>query len=104
MTYAVARRTGEIGVRMALGERAGDVLRLVLAQGARLVALGVAAGLLGALALSGLLAPLLFGVSARDPLTFAAIAALLALVALVACLVPARRSTRVDPMTALRAE
>jgi putative ABC transport system permease protein len=104
MAYAVSQRTGEIGIRVALGARTGDILRLVFRQGGRLVALGLAVGLAGALALTRLLAAMLFGVSSHDPLTFAAIATLLSLVAVLACLIPARRAARVDPMTALRAE
>jgi putative ABC transport system permease protein len=102
MSYTVGRRRAEIGIRMALGARAGQVLALVLRQGARLVALGMAAGLAGALALSRLLSSLLYGVSATDPLTFAGIALLLALTAVLACLLPARRAARIDPLTALR--
>jgi predicted permease len=102
MTYAVSQRTKEIGIRMALGGQAGDVLRLVLRQALVLVAIGVAVGALGALAVARLLASFLYGVSAADPLTFAAAILLLAAVALVATLLPARRATRVDPMIALR--
>jgi ABC-type antimicrobial peptide transport system permease subunit len=104
MSYSVASRTREIGIRVALGAKEKDVLRLLFLQGARLVGLGLVAGLVGALLLTRFLASLLYGVSPHDPLTFAAIAALLALVAALACLVPARRATRVEPMTALRAE
>ena len=104
MTYAVARRSGEIGVRMALGARAGEVQWLVLSDAARLFACGLALGLAGALLLTRSLVSLLYGVTPHDPLTMAAVAMLLALVATVAYLVPARRATRVDPMTALRAE
>jgi putative ABC transport system permease protein len=104
MSYVVAQRTGEIGIRMALGARRGQVLGLVLAQGARMIVGGVAAGLAGAWLLTRFLGSVLYGVGARDPLTFIAIAALLALAAALACLLAAHRATRVDPMTALRAE
>jgi putative ABC transport system permease protein len=104
MAHAVAERRAEIGIRMALGAQAGDVLRLVLGQGGRLIGGGLLAGLAGALALTRFLETLLFGIGARDPLTLVAIAALLAAVATVACLLPARRASRVDPMAALRVE
>ncbi|MGH7504294.1 MAG: FtsX-like permease family protein, partial [Longimicrobiales bacterium] len=94
----------EIGVRMAIGARAADVLLLVMRQELAAVGLGIVAGLLGAFATTRLLAVSLFGVGATDPLTFGAVAMLLAGVALVATLLPARRATRVDPMKALRAE
>jgi putative ABC transport system permease protein len=104
MACAVARRRREIGVRMALGARSGDVLRLVVGQGMATAAVGVAIGLGGALALTRVMRSLLFGVSASDPFTFAGVAALLALVALLACYLPARRAAGVDPVTALRSE
>jgi ABC-type antimicrobial peptide transport system permease subunit len=89
---------------MAMGAEAGDVLGLVLGQGMRLAALGVAAGAIGALALTRLIRGLLFGVSSFDPLTFLAMAALLVAVMAIACIVPARRATKVDPLIALRYE
>jgi predicted permease len=104
MAYLVGQGTREIGIRMALGAGRGRVLGMVVGQGAWLAAVGVCAGLAGALALSRYLSALLFGVSARDPLTFVAVPAVLFLVALAACYVPARRAARVDPMVSLRCE
>ena len=104
MSYSVARRTREIGIRMALGARQGEVLRLVMGDGARLAGIGIAAGVAAALGLTRLMSSLLFGVSANDPLTFVGVTILLAWVALAACYIPARRAMRVDPMTALREE
>jgi putative ABC transport system permease protein len=102
MAYSVSQRTHEIGVRLAIGAQRRDVLRLVLRDGARLTLVGIAIGIIAALALTRLMASLLFEVAPTDPATFAAVAILLEIVAFAACYIPARRATRVDPMVALR--
>ena len=104
ISYSVAQRTNEIGIRMALGARSGDVLRLVGATGVRLAAAGIVLGTVGAVALTRTLSGLLFGVSSFDIATFLAMAAILAAVTLLACYIPARRASKVDPLIALRYE
>ena len=104
MSYSVAQRTNEIGIRLALGAQSRDVLLMIVKQGSLLIGLGLVIGLAGAYALTRLIASLLFGVTAKDPFTFAAVAVLLAAVALLACYIPAWRATKVDPMEALRCE
>jgi ABC-type antimicrobial peptide transport system permease subunit len=104
ISYTVSQRTREFGIRMALGALRSDLLRAVLGQGVRMLTLGVALGLLAAFGLTRVLAGLLFGVSSRDPLTFAATALCLSIVAIAASYIPARRAGSVDPMVALRHE
>jgi putative ABC transport system permease protein len=104
VSYSVARRTKEFGLRMVLGAQGGDVLALVMKQGAGMVLIGLVAGLVTAFALTRLMASVLFAVAPTDAATFAGVTAVLAAVALAACYVPARRATRVDPMQTLRYE
>src|SRR6185295_12485106 len=104
LTYAVGRRTREIGLRMALGAGRGDVVALVLRQGMALASAGTLVGVLGALALSRLLSGLLFGVGPADPATFVGVSFVMLSVAFAACWIPARRAAAVDPMVALRSE
>src|SRR5262249_25109722 len=104
MATAVSQRTHEIGVRLALGAQSRDILRLITGHGLKLTLVGLALGMLGAFALTRVMAPLLYGVTATDPLTFALISLTLAGAALLACWIPARKATKVDPMIALRCE
>ena len=104
VAFSAARRTQEIGIRMALGAQRSGVLRLVLGEGARMAALGVVIGIGASLAITRLMSTLLFGIRATDPLTFVGVAVLLSLVALLASYIPARRAMRVDPVVALRYE
>jgi putative ABC transport system permease protein len=104
ISYSVTQRTQEIGITMALGAEGKDVLRLMLGRFMRLTRVGVAIGLAGAYALTRLMTSLLFGVTPTDVTTFILVSIVLSLVALIACLIPARRATRVDPLVALRYE
>jgi putative ABC transport system permease protein len=104
MSYSVAQGTHDIGVRLALGADRRDILSLVVVRGMKLAIVGLAVGVLGALAASRLLGRLLFGVKASDPATYVAVVAALAFVAFLACYLPARRAMRVDPLVALHAE
>ena len=104
LAHAVGQRIQEIGVRLALGAQPRDVIKMIIAQGMKPVAIGIAVGLIASFALSRVMKSLLYGVSETDPLTFIAVSALLTIVALLACYLPARRATKVDPMAALRCE
>jgi putative ABC transport system permease protein len=104
MSYVVAGRTREVGVRIALGAARGDVLLLIMKQGMSLAVIGLAVGLLVGFGAAQLIVKLLFGVNPTDPITFVGVTLLLAFVAALACYLPARRATRVDPMVALRYE
>ena len=104
LSYAVRRRVREIGIRMALGASNNDVIRMVLADGLKPILVGVALGLAAALALSRVVASLIFGIRATDPLTFAAVALLLLLVGILATIIPAYRATRIEPVRILREE
>jgi ABC-type antimicrobial peptide transport system permease subunit len=104
ISYAVSQRTREIGVRVALGAHPGDVLRLILGEGLRLIVAGAALGIVFALIATRFIATMIYGVSATDPLVFLLVIALLVAVSLAACYVPARRATLVDPIIALRYE
>ena len=104
LAYSVTQRTRELGIRIALGATARDVLQLIVGQGMKLVLIGITIGLAAVFVLHRLIEKLLFGVSPTDPLTYAVIALLLIGVALLACWIPARRATRVDPLVALRSE
>jgi ABC-type antimicrobial peptide transport system permease subunit len=104
LSYAVTERRHEIGIRMALGADRGAVLGMVLGQGMRVTALGLVVGIIGSLLLTRLVSTLLFEVKPTDPVTFLAVAVFITIIAALACLVPARRATRVDPMVALRDE
>jgi putative ABC transport system permease protein len=102
MSFSVSRRAREMGIRMALGARGANVVRMVLRQAASQLAIGMAAGLLLAFAMANLLRRILFEVDGRDPVVFGGVVAVLTMVGLIACIVPAVRATRIDPLTALR--
>jgi putative ABC transport system permease protein len=104
MSYSVLQRTREVGIRMALGAEGRDVLRTLIGEGLRLAMAGVVLGVIGALLISRLLGTMLFQISPTDPTTFVSVAAVLTAVALLACYVPARRATRVNPLTALQSD
>src|SRR5256886_5467545 len=104
LAYSVSQRTGEIGVRMALGATPRGVLRLIVGEGMKVVLIGIGAGLAGGLVVGRAVASLVFGVPVRDPVTFTAVAVVLAAVAIAACVIPALRASRVDPIVALRNE
>ena len=104
IAYGVAQRTREFGIRAALGASPREILHLVLREGTSLIGLGLGLGLVGAVAAAGLLRQMVFATSVHDPLVFVAVPLVLALTAAAACLIPARRATRVDPLTALRSE
>jgi putative ABC transport system permease protein len=104
LAFTVMQRTREIGIRVALGAQRGDILRLVVGQGIKAVLVGVGVGVISGLALTRLMASLLYGVKPTDALTFASVAAMLIAVAMAACYIPARRAMGVDPLSALRHE
>ena len=104
IAYTVSRQTHEIGIRMAIGADRGDIMRMIIAMGLKLMAIGAAVGVLASLALTRLIASQLWGVSAYDPFTLSAVSILLLITGLIACWIPARRAARVDPLVALRYE